>query len=125
MPGSSSVSRSITPVHSTCPSPSHTAEVDEQLVTDFMVHELPTTENPPSTSSQLTSSELQLINRALLARVELLEAENKQLKKALNEKKQYFRLEDIQHDDKLVRFYTGFVSLSVFLAFFQFLAPVV
>ena len=87
LPGSGSVSRSITPVHSTCPpTQSHTGEVGEQLLTDFKVHEIPTTENPPSTS-QLTSSESQLINRALLARVELLEAENKQLKKALNEKK--------------------------------------
>ena len=25
--------------------------------------------------------------------------------------------EDIQHDDKLVRFYTGFVSYTMFLAF--------
>ena len=31
----------------------------------------------------------------------------------------------MQHNDKLVRFYTGFVSYAVFLAFFDFLRPVV
>ena len=75
--------------------------------------------NEPSTSSQLTSTDTQLINRALLARVELLEAENIQLKAEIQQRvRSQFRLEDVQHDDKLVRFYTGFISISVFLAFF-------
>ncbi len=37
----------------------------------------------------------------------------------------YFRVENIRHDDGLVRFYTGFVSYEVLLAFFDFLEPVV
>ena len=60
---------------------------------------------------------------ALLARIEVLEAENAQLKS--EPQKAYFQLEDIEHDDNLVRFYTGFVSFSIFIAFFEFLGPVV
>ena len=77
------------------------------------------------TSSQLTSTDTQLINRALLAHVELLEAENIQLKAEVQQRvRSQFRLEDVQHDDKLVCFYTSFISIS-FLAFFEFLGPVV
>ena len=42
---------------------------------------------------------------------------------AKDPEKKNFRIEDIQHDDKLVRFYTGFVSYMMFLAFFEFLGP--
>lgn len=76
----------------------------------------------PSHSSEV------LVNTALLARVEALEAENCLLKKKLNEsaaKREYFRINYIQHDDKLVHFYTGFISFMVFQAFFSFLGPVV
>ena len=52
-----------------------------------------------------------------------MEAENASLK--LPHKVNHFRVEDIQHSDKLVQFYTGFVSFMVFLAFFEFLGPVV
>ena len=36
----------------------------------------------------------------------------------------YFRLEDIQDDDYLIRFYTGFGSFMILMAFFEFLGPV-
>ena len=38
---------------------------------------------------------------------------------------QVFTIEEIQHDDKLVCFYTGFVSYKIYLAFFNFLGPAV
>ena len=69
-----------------------------------------------------------LVNTALLARVEALEAENYQLKSDLDKiksKRQYFQLEQVKHDDKLIRFYTGFATYAVFLSFFTFLGPVV
>lgn len=39
--------------------------------------------------------------------------------------KHFFRIEDIQNDDKKISFYTGFISYMVFCAFFEFLGPVV
>ena len=58
--------------------------------------------------------------------MEVLETEYSKLKdESSNPKKHYFRIEDIQDDDKLVLFYTGFVSYMVFSAFFEFLRPVV
>lgn len=38
--------------------------------------------------------------------------------------KQFFRIQDIQHD-KLMQFYTGFTSFPLFLAFFELLGPAV
>ena len=60
---------------------------------------------------------------SLLARIELLESQLKQQPKTIN--RSYFRIEDIESDDKLVRFYTGFVSYSVFVKKFEYLGPVV
>ena len=60
---------------------------------------------------------------SLLARIELLESQLKQQPKTIN--RSYFRIEDIESDDKLVRFYTGFVSYSVFVKNFEYLGPVV
>ena len=37
----------------------------------------------------------------------------------------HFRIEQVKHDDCLVRFYTGFITYHIFLAFFNFLGPVV
>ena len=65
------------------------------------------------------------MNTTLLARIEFLEAENCDLNKKEQTESTPFRVEQIQHDDKLVRFYTGFISLSVLLALFVFLGPAV
>ena len=119
-PMTASSSRSVTPAPP--PSPKvYTATVGEQLQTDYAVHELPGSSTP-----RTSSNESLLVNRALLARIEILEAENTHLKTQLQQgDKDHFRIESIQHDDKLVRFYTGFISYAVFLAFFEFLGPVV
>ena len=91
--------------------------VGEQLSTDIGVHELPNEDGLPQFSTEV------VVNTALLARIEVLEAENARLKS--EPQKAHFRLEDIKHDDNLVRFYTGFVSYTIFIAFFEFLGPVV
>uniref|UniRef100_A0A1X7VVM3 DDE Tnp4 domain-containing protein n=1 Tax=Amphimedon queenslandica TaxID=400682 RepID=A0A1X7VVM3_AMPQE len=52
---------------------------------------------------------------ALLACIEILE------KSSEPQKPQYFRIENIQESDKLVSFYTGFVSYMVFSTLFEFL----
>ena len=100
---------------------SYTTSVGEQLLSDhdYSVHEL-----PGSTSNEAGSSgdnqDSVLVNRALLARVEMLESENDPLQRTAAAKREghHFRIEDIQHDDKLIRFYTGFVSYAIFLVFF-------
>ena len=127
-----------------------TTVVGEQLCSDYGVHELPTdagditTETSPVSavpsdessvqdlSTSLLSSEGNpsnteaLVNLALLARIQMLEAESSQLKAKLAAKKlEHFRIEQIQHDDKLFNFYMGFVFYEVFLAFYEFLGPVV
>ena len=45
--------------------------------------------------------------------------------KSQAEDQKYFRIECVEHDDNLVCFYTGFVSYTNFIAFFDFLGPVV
>ena len=52
------------------------ASAGEPLFTDYAIHELPDGES----AINLTSSEREVLNRALLARVEFLEAENHKLK---------------------------------------------
>ena len=104
-------SRSVTPAPPT-PTVSqkvHTAVAGEQFDTAYPVHELPSVDTVPQSSEVL-------VNVTLLARIEALEAENASLK--LPHKVNRFRVEDIQHSDKIVRFYTGFVSFMCFLAFF-------
>ena len=79
---SSSRSKSVTPVPSTSSSRPSTpcqvsvAPIGEQLETNFQVHELPSVVDAPSQSSEAEV----LVNTALLARIEALEAENTQLK---------------------------------------------
>jgi len=51
-----------------------------------------------------------------MARIEVIEAENRALK-SQKRKREYFRVEQIQNDDNLFQFYTGFISYEVFLAF--------
>ena len=58
-----------------------TGAIGEQFVSDYSVYEIPSLAKKPSTFSQsLTSADTQLINHALLACLELPEAENSQLK---------------------------------------------
>ena len=67
-----------------------------------------------------------LVNTALMARIEMLEGENHSLKQKLTSKpKPSLRIEDIAHDDKLVRLYTGFISYIVLTSFYKFLGPAV
>ena len=74
-----------------------------------------------STAAGPSGSDAQItINTALLARVEVLESENQHLDMKLQRR---FRVEDITHDDNLVRMYTGFSSYVILLAFFEFLGP--
>ena len=128
-----SFSRSVTPVETTSRQDiSLTAPVGEQLETNYQVHELPSESDAMSDcpSSSIQSLEVPskntevLVNTALLARIESLEAENRHLK-ASPQGSQPFRIEQIQGNDHLVRFYTGFVSYMIFTAFFDFLGPVV
>ena len=115
-----SSSRSVTPAAVLSPPQQvQTVAVGEQLHSDYIVHELPSCSTPPR-----SASEKSIVDRALLARIEVLEAENSSLRAKAADKK-YFRVKDIQHDDKLVRFYTGFVSYALFLAFYEFLGPAV
>lgn len=98
------------------------ASIGEPLLTDYVVHELPDVED----TYTLSFSEKEVLNRALLARVEFLEAENQKLKdSASTTQPKHFRLEDIANDDSLVRFYTGFPSYEIFVAVFDFLGPAV
>ena len=111
------LSSSITPVVSPPSISPCIAMVGEQLSTDIGVHELPNEDGLPQSSTEV------LVNTALLARIEALEAENARLKS--EPQKAHFLLKDIEHDDNLVRFYTCFVSYAIFIAFFEFLGPVV
>ena len=106
-----------------------TAAVGEQLQSEYSVHELPSECEPPSvscTAPYASSSERDtVVDRALIAQIRFLEAENESLKKSQKITSPHFRIELIQHDDRLVHFYTGFISFAVYLAFFNFLGEVV
>ena len=98
-------------------------------MSDYQVHELPNNVDDACHASStlptngLQSSSLQtvpLVNAALLARIEYLEAQNT----SRNECPPTFRIDQVKHDDRLVRFYAGFITYRIFLAF-NFLGPVV
>ena len=75
-----------------------------------------------STSVSAPAEETQgLAHAALTARTEFLETKNKSVTQQLALPKVPFRLADIEHNDVLIRFYTGFPSYEIFLFFMNFL----
>ena len=65
-----------------------------------------------------------LVSKALLSRIEYLEAENKSLRrKSQTVENAPFCVECIANDDKLIKLYTEFYTHSVFVAFLAFLVP--
>lgn len=109
---SDSRSRSVTPATTSDTSrrSSHSATPQPSLQT-----------NQPSTKDDTVV----VVNTALVARIEALEAENRLLKEKVTPSESPFRIEQIKKDDQLVRFYTGFTSYLIFLTFFEFLGPAV
>lgn len=108
------------------------AEVGEQLQTDYQLYELPTDDSLSTSApsavhcsvSDTDNSTQVLVDKALLSRIELLEAENKDLKSKLSKmSRKAFSVEDVARNDDLVKLYTGFATYSVFLAFYEFLGP--
>ena len=71
----------------------------------------------------LQAEEYRLMNEALLKRIKVLEEEKRG--RLSDSTKLPFCIEQIQHDDKLVQFYTGFSSFRLFSAFFELLGPAV
>ena len=106
-----------------------TASVGEQLDTNYTVHELPCPGShvceSHSTSNLSDDSIDYVVNAELLSKIELLEAENRYLKVTSCKVSQQFRIEQIQSNDHLFCYYTGFISYSVFIAFFKCLGRVV
>ena len=105
------------------------AQVGEQLDTNYTVYELPGPSGLQAEEwelpgpSGLQADEYRLMNEALLKRIKVLEEEKKG--RLSDSTKLPFCIEQIQHDDKLVQFYTGFSSFRLFLAFFELLGPAV
>ena len=126
-PGRSSTPMSVSPTPSSEPL-LLTAAIGEQLDSNHHVHELPSDSydsSEPSTSFQSPDNTNVVVNLALLSQVEFLQSENQRLKKELQkaiETLQHFRVEHIKHNDKLVRFYTGFAFLWSLALFSCFLA---
>ena len=109
----------------------YSTPVGEALLTDYCLHELLTEivssyDNCDdtsvvdgacsSTSVTAPAEETQgLVHAALTACIEFLEAKNKSLTQQLALPKAAFRLADIEHNDVLIRFYTGFPSYEILL----------
>ena len=102
---SPSSSRCSTPATATSPTPSFDQEgsfttgIGEQLFTGYQVHELPhvSKEDSGQSTSQLGASGNSevVVNMALLARIEVLEAENQHIKTQLQMQHQYFRMSQV------------------------------
>jgi len=120
----SSVTSSVQHPAPLTPPPMHTAVIGEQLLTsNYEVYDLPSPEQEEA-SGHIEQNPT--ITAALLARIEFLEAENERLKASqLARPRQHLQIKDIQHDDKLIRLFTGFASYTMFSIFFNFLGPVV
>ena len=61
-----------------------------------------------------------MLDAALMARIEFLEAEVSRLQETKQPMPIPFSIELIKHDDNLVRFYTGFQSYALLIAFLNF-----
>ena len=134
----------ITPKRSLSSTPSTSREVTPASSSEDPLSTTLSTSSRQSSVEALSSSELSfdtssisgsitaqndtevIINKALVARIEVLEAENKSLKNKLTDKSTaHFRLEDIAGNDSLIRFHTGFESYETLIAFFDFLGDAV
>ena len=105
-----------TPGSSTEESMSLSASISEPLLSSYGVHELP----------GYGDNRDIFLDTALAARTESLEAETEHLQSTLSTTKPtYFRVQQISGNDALTRFYTGFASYEILLAFFEFLGPAV
>ena len=99
-----------------------TTSESDTLLPDFSTIDLP--EQPGSSRQVINPSSdgsSVIVNKALLARIEVLEAELKRCEIQLQKQEpRHFRIENIASNDS---FYTGFPSYQVFLCFFEFLGP--
>lgn len=68
-----------------------------------------------------------IVSTALLARIELLKAENKTLKEKVSHlqttEQEPLSVKFIASKQDLIKLYTGFPSYEIFLAFYEFLGP--
>ena len=109
-----------------------TTPIEDACFSDYTVHELPSEESCLDMSSgsnldkggKLSTEAQVVVNTALVARIEALEAECRSLHSKLSKTKpSHFRLENIAHSDSLVSFYTGFQTYDLLLTFYEFLGP--
>lgn len=107
-----STSLSVTPAPvpqpSSCSASLIIATAGEQLNTNYQTHELPGVDESSDSSSTI-------LVHPLLARIKMLESENMHLEQRHINERTHFRIEDIQHNDRLVSQYTGFASFVAFL----------
>ena len=90
----------------------------EVLLSEYSVHELPS-ECSEESALDITgfsggcvneASTNVIVHTALVARIEALEIENKELRYQVSSQSKPFLLSSIAHNDSLVHFYTGFHS---------------
>lgn len=95
--------------------------VGEQLRTDYELHDLPTV-------SKEDEEAYILLNTGLLAKIEALESENRDLRAKLLQAtngQSIFTATNFASNDNMIKLYTGFPSYEAFLSFFDFLGPAV